>query len=415
MLGFYHSHSQPVSRVLLICSHAQRRALVNLAYRVAHAFAYPVFAYQVVVHALMAFVSRSYQFEIEAVGRGVSQCQRAELGLENVFLLSVEVHAECPYVAYRSVRCGAAFGYVVVDVSGEVTQEVNLPFLGEVECEVSLVVEELLVVCSFCVKGVEHVVAALVSYAVQLRELAVFCAVSYVSLRAEKASGYRCLESFRLLVLYVKHRRHLVAVRRAVAASRKFHGFHHVRVDEAQTFLLAGPYEQWAIHLDVVHIDAVLVVVAAPHAVLAGQLVPVGHSGVRAYQSLDSAVDARHHIHLAHVYLVHGCALLGEVSHLDVLHHYGVIFQIHHLLNGFSRLWCYFVSVWLTAEYVELDVGAVCRAELQFIVSVLSGCRSCGSAFHAYGCETRRLSVGQIDVAVYLVVIGVCVNNRRQC
>ena len=53
----------------------------------------------------------------------------------------------------------------------------------------------------------------------------------------------------------VKNRRHLVAVFRGEASGREAYGSDEVRIDDTETFLLAGSHEKRPVNLDAVDVD----------------------------------------------------------------------------------------------------------------------------------------------------------------
>ena len=127
----------------------------------------------------------------------------AEVGVELVFLASVEVYFELLGVFCCAEACGAVARGEVVVVGGDDSHGVECPAAVGAPADVGLVVEVAWVVFALGVEGAEEVAHGLVAEGVGHGEFLI--AYAHVGTGSEEAGAEAALEGFDFLVCYVEH------------------------------------------------------------------------------------------------------------------------------------------------------------------------------------------------------------------
>lgn len=130
-----------------------------------------------------------------------------------------------------------------------------------------------------------------------------------------RAALPRCL---RRTVGDVEYGTHAVAVLGSEAAGGEADGSHHVGVDDAEAFLLAGADKLRTVYFYSVDVDAVLVVRTSTHGVLRRHFVAAaytGHGGNKTFYR--AAADVRRKTVAVGVDALQGVGLLTVVGDLD--------------------------------------------------------------------------------------------------
>ena len=91
----------------------------------------------------------------------------------------------------------------------------------------------------------------------------------------------------------VESRRHLVAVLCLEAARGEVDTFHHVWINNRESFLLSATYEERTEHLHIIYIYRVLVKGTAAHIVLRRQFRVSRHAGLTLHELLHSIARCR--------------------------------------------------------------------------------------------------------------------------
>ena len=125
----------------------------------------------------------------------------------------------------------------------------------------------------------------------QIAELLVFRSTFHMGFGTQKTQRQRTRHLFWGFIRHVEHRRHLVAILRSKAASRKLDVVDQLRVNKTKAFLLSRTDEERTVDLDAIHINQVLVEVASAHPILRAQLVIRHHTR----QCLNQGLNATTH------------------------------------------------------------------------------------------------------------------------
>ena len=126
----------------------------------------PVLALNVVGLLLLGVEGRRQQFYCGGVAEVAGYGEGAEVGAEDVALLSVEVDLERLHVLHRAEVRLPVLGVEVVMVAGDVTDEVDGPAAAGRPAHVCLVVPEAGVVLARRLQGAQQVAVGLVAQAV---------------------------------------------------------------------------------------------------------------------------------------------------------------------------------------------------------------------------------------------------------
>ena len=167
------------------------------------------------------------------------------------------------------------------------------------------------------IKRAQQIAGGLVSDAARETELVV--PGSHIGACTQQA-GHKCrFKALRLAVCYIQDRRHLIAVLHAESAGGENDGLHHIGVDETQTLLLPGANQQRTQYFGAVHVDTVLVKVAAAHIVLAAQFVMAAHSRLSGNDRLHgAAVGIGRKTYSFGVYVLHTVTAAAGGTDIDV-------------------------------------------------------------------------------------------------
>ena len=231
----------------------------------------PVLSLDVEGLLLLGVEGRCQQFQRGALVEFAGDGERAEIGAEDILLLTVKVDLERLHVLQRSEGGLAVGGLEVVVVFRDVADEVNGPSLVGMITQIGLIVEEVGLVFALGLQGSQQIAVGLVADGVAHRELLVAVAGIGGSAEEREPDGGFLLRGF--AVGDVEHRRHLVAVFGLESAGREADGRDHVGVDDAQSLLLSTAHEEGSVNLHLVDIHRVLVKGSAPDIVLRRQFV----------------------------------------------------------------------------------------------------------------------------------------------
>ena len=263
------THFQSCAGMFVIFSHTELTA--DGVFAVGSGFVEPIFARDVVCHEFVGEVSRCKEREIARFVVPVIEGEGAEIGLEFVFFLSVEIHGELLGIVGCAETGAAVLGGETVVVHRDIAEESHLHLLAKAQVEVGLIVEILRVIFPLGLEGAEQRTVALVANAMELREVA-----GVLSKRGVHPLERQCqcpLVFLRLAIGDVEHRRHSVAIFGIESACREVYRAYHIRVDNAQPLLLSAADELRAIYFYSVDIHAVFVIRASAHHILRTHLV----------------------------------------------------------------------------------------------------------------------------------------------
>ena len=153
---------QIVAGVLEIGSYGQILASLGLRQ--------PVLPLNVELFLLARVISRSQKADVGVSVKVMRQVERAEIGAEQVFFFTIEIHFECLYVLQGSERGLAVVRLEIVVVVRDVADEVDGPtFVGR-ETQIGLIVKEIRIVFAFLLKRTEQIACGLVAHARQPRK-----------------------------------------------------------------------------------------------------------------------------------------------------------------------------------------------------------------------------------------------------
>ena len=158
------AHFQPCAGMFVIFSHTELTA--DGVFAVGSGFVEPIFARDVVCHKFVGEVSRCKEREIARFVVPVIEGEGAEIGLEFVFFLSVEIHGELLGIVGCAETGASILGGEAVVVHRDIAEESHLHLLAEAQVEVGLIVEILRVIFPLGLKGAEQRTVALVANAV---------------------------------------------------------------------------------------------------------------------------------------------------------------------------------------------------------------------------------------------------------
>ena len=193
--GVHYGGTQTVAGVFHIGSYAELFLCGRLVQ--------PVFALNV-VGLLLPGAERRYLQSQVCVGIEVArQGGGAEIGAEEILLLSVEIYLEGLGVHHRSEACLAVLRFEVVVVVGDVAYHVEAPAAVGVPGQVGLIVQEVGAVFAVGVHGAEQIAGGLVAHRGHEADIPV--APSHVCTCAKHRGLCGGFELFRPLVGDVQH------------------------------------------------------------------------------------------------------------------------------------------------------------------------------------------------------------------
>ena len=110
--------------------------------------------------------------------------------------------------------------------------------------------------------------------------------ITYIEAGSQKAGRNRSFKLLGLLVSNVQYGRHFVPVFGVETSGREVDAFHHVAVDDAQSFLLSGTDEHGTVNFHSIDIHTVFIKASAPYVILRTQLIVRADSRLCSHQFL---------------------------------------------------------------------------------------------------------------------------------
>jgi len=82
---------------------------------------------------------------------------------------------------------------------------------------------------------------------------------------------------FRLFIFYIQYRWHFISILWIKSTGRKRNCRDKVRIQETQSLLLTGTYQEWSVNLNIIDIYKIFIIIPTPHWILRGHFIHCSH------------------------------------------------------------------------------------------------------------------------------------------